>query len=115
MKLCNHFLIVLCGLQLAMAGCTSHDPTVQKDSVGEDAKTSVRLADAQKTDPSWSKDNTLIAHWLSDPQNLHPINTQFFNAIWILRLTHLPLIMYDPVNQKMIPVLVKQRPQISAD
>ncbi|MBA3648964.1 MAG: hypothetical protein H0W62_10515 [Chitinophagales bacterium] len=75
----------------------------------------VQLKDAQHIDPAWSKDNVLVVHWLSDPQYLHPVNTSFFNALWILRLTHFTLLTYDQANQQIIPMLVKAMPVISDD
>ena len=75
----------------------------------------IRIDDAKNFDPSWSKENTLVFHTTSEPDNLHPTNGNSLPRAEILYYTQEPLIRVDFENQSLIPCLIKSLPEVSAD
>ncbi len=68
--------------------------------------------DTAATDPSWSKENTLVYHTISEPDNLHPTNGSSAPRGEINLYIHMALIATDLKNQVIVPSLVKSLPEI---
>jgi peptide/nickel transport system substrate-binding protein len=71
--------------------------------------------DATTCDPSWSKENTVINHWLNEPATLHPINENASNKALVFGCIHSYLLLIDMRTLELQPDLVKALPTISAD
>lgn len=75
---------------------------------------SKNFADTIAFDPSWSKDNVLVYHTTSDPDNLHPTNGNSTPRSEINLCIHMSLIGTDLKNQVIVPALVKTLPEIDS-
>lgn len=102
-------LVVLVGL----ASCQNNQP--KPDSLTAKISPVVHIEDAKKFDPSWSRENTLVYHIISEPDNLHPTNGNSQTRLEVLNLTQQNLLRNDFENQTLLPVLVKSLPVVSAD
>lgn len=92
---------------------TAPDPDSQKINAG-DVKF-IRIPDAQKTDPSWSKENVLVVHDLSEPDNMHPCNGLSGSRAERMGYTQVYLIGVDYENLTVRPDAVKALPEVSED
>ena len=63
----------------------------------------------------WRTDNSVVNHWIGDPDNLHPTNGRTASRSWILSLTHNYLMRLDPVSMEVVPDLATAQPEISAN
>lgn len=75
----------------------------------------IKFADAKLADSTWSKNNIVIFHVTSQPDNLHPTNSISAEREFIFRYTQMTLLSNDLLNRSMRPQLVKAMPEISAD
>src|SRR6185436_220035 len=75
----------------------------------------VKFDDAPGFLPTWSKENTLIYHVISDPSDLHPTNGNSSQGGEINLYTQMALISADFMNAGIEPALVKSMPEVSAD
>ncbi|MEO1448876.1 MAG: ABC transporter substrate-binding protein, partial [Bacteroidota bacterium] len=64
---------------------------------------------------SGSKGNEVVAHILSDPGNLHPINSRFANMNYIMAFCYQKLMSVDLETGEQIPDLAAGLPEVSAD
>jgi peptide/nickel transport system substrate-binding protein len=71
--------------------------------------------DATTCDPSWSKENIVINHWLNEPPTLHPTNEYTSNRNFVFGYIHSYLLIVDLKTLDLKPDLVKSLPTISAD
>lgn len=71
---------------------------------------SSRIEDEKSMHTDWSKDNTVIVHSISDPDNLHPTNGNSAPRSEIMLLTQRSILYTDFENQTMIAGLVKKPP-----
>jgi len=71
--------------------------------------------DAAACDPSWSKENVVINHWLNEPPTLHPTNEYTSNRNFVFGYIHSYLMVVDLKTLELKPDLVKTLPSISAD
>jgi len=84
-----------------------------KQSNSKDLLTFIKVIDADTFYSSWSKQNTLICHEISDPDMLHPTNGVSADRLLIFGLIHRFLIAMDVQNLTVRPDLVKSLPEIS--
>ncbi len=75
----------------------------------------IKIADAATFDPSWSKENILVCHDLSEPDNMHPCNGLSGSRTERMGYTQVYLIGVDYENLAARPDAVKALPEISAD
>jgi peptide/nickel transport system substrate-binding protein len=75
----------------------------------------IKFADAKLADSTWSKDNIVVFHVTSQPDNLHPTNGISAEREFIFRYTQMTLLSNDLLNRGIRPQLVKSMPEISAD
>jgi len=75
----------------------------------------VQLQDTPTVDPSWSKENTIISHLSSEPDNLHPCNGGSSPRSEILIQTQAFLLSTDFEKQTFAPELATSLPEISSD
>jgi len=78
-------------------------------------KYSLTFADAKNFLSSWSTDNTLVIHLMSDPANLHPASFINTAAAFIMQLTQGHLLTADLQKPQLTTGIVKSMPQISSD
>lgn len=71
---------------------------------------SSKIEDERSMRDDWSKDNTVVVHTISDPDNLHPTNGNSAPRSEIMLLTQRSVLYTDYENQSMIPGLVKKSP-----
>ena len=71
--------------------------------------------DATSCEPSWSKENTVINHWLNEPPTLHPTNEYSSNKSFVFNYIHSFILIVDPATLELQPDLVKTLPKISED
>jgi ABC-type transport system substrate-binding protein len=76
---------------------------------------SFRIEDEKAMHSDWSKENTVIVHSISDPDNLHPTNGNSAPRSEIILLTQRTILYTDYENQTMIAGLVKAPPVTSED
>ena len=76
---------------------------------------SSKISDTKEWKESWSKENTVVVHTTSEPDNLHPTNGNSAPRSEILLLTQRTLLYTDFENQSMIAGLVKNNPEIQGD
>ncbi len=75
----------------------------------------IKFNDAKEFLPSWSKENTLIYHIISEPSDLHPTNGNSSPRSEINLYTQMFLINTDFENQGIAIGLTKSLPVISSD
>src|SRR5689334_6842102 len=75
------------------------------------AGNSVNFPDTTAFDPSWSKENVLVYHTISEPDNLHPTNGSSSPRGEINLYINMGLIATDLKNQIVVPALVKSLPE----
>ena len=85
------------------------------DIIGIDSSRYIRIPDADSLLPGWRTDNSVVNHWIGDPDNLHPTNGRTASRSWILSLTHNYLMRLDPVSMEVVPDLATAQPEISAN
>lgn len=71
--------------------------------------------DVTACEPNWSKENTVINHWLSEPPTLHPTNEYMSNRNFVFGYIHSYLMVVDLQTLQLKPDLVKSLPTISPD
>ena len=79
------------------------------------ASPSIRFDDAKEFLPSWSKENTLVYHVISEPSDMHPTNGNSSPRNEINLYTQMFLVNSDFKNQGIASGLIKSLPAISAD
>ena len=92
--------------------CGSEKEANQQEDVPFSA--SKGFPDTTATDPAWSKDNTLVYHTISEPDNLHPTNGSSSPRGEINLYLHMGLVAIDLKSQQVVPSLVKSLPAIDA-
>jgi peptide/nickel transport system substrate-binding protein len=80
-----------------------------------DISPSIKLEDTKEFLPSWSKENTLIYHVISEPSDMHPTNGNSGPRNEINLYTQMFLVNTDFKNQGMATGLIKSLPVISPD
>ena len=115
----KHFIYYLSILALLclLNACSSHNSTLNNNKNEElnDKTTYVKIPDSDSIRADWPKENTVVFHWTSEPDNLHPTNGTSANKKLIENYTQKYLISSDIKNLKLRPDLVKSLPKISND
>lgn len=75
----------------------------------------VRFADSDTFSENWSRQNTVVYHTISEPDNLHPTNGNSTPRSEIFLYTQQYLINTDYANLSLAPGLVEALPDVSAD
>lgn len=105
-----------CCLLLLIAACNNTEPGSSSDVQGiTDGQTYIFIEDAKTFLPGWKTDNSIVNHWTSDPDNLHPTNGRTASRTWILSLTHNYLLTSDAIHLKLAPDLAVSLPEVSED
>ncbi|MCS6917656.1 MAG: ABC transporter substrate-binding protein [Chitinophagales bacterium] len=73
------------------------------------------LPDAPAWNESWSTENTLLVHLISDPSSVHPSALTNHGAILIAQLIHGYLLYLNPITLKLEPGICRTLPQQSPD
>lgn len=102
------FLVITATLSCKNKNGTSGKPFANLSAV-------VTIEDSKTTDPSWSKENILINHTISEPDNLHPTNGNSLPRSEIFMYTQQTLLRTDFENQTLIPCLIKTMPEVGPD
>ncbi|MEO6902629.1 MAG: ABC transporter substrate-binding protein [Bacteroidia bacterium] len=75
----------------------------------------ISVADAHVFEPSWSTENTVVCHVVSEPDGMHPTNGTSSMRSEVMAYTQLYLIGMDYKDFKFIPVALISMPTVSAD
>lgn len=75
----------------------------------------ISVADAAVFLPSWSTENTVVCHVVAEPDEMHPTNGKSSMRSEIMAYTQLYLVGMDYKNLKLIPIVLKSMPIVSAD
>jgi len=92
-----------------------HRETAKQENTAEIPSIVQQVADEDTFRSGWSNSNTLVCHFISEPENLHPTNGSSSPRSEIMQYLQLYLINVDFEEQKLTPGLVKAMPQISSD
>lgn len=96
---------------LLLFACGTRNKARQTELAG----TLIKLDDVKAINASWKKENTLIYHTISEPDNLHPTNGNSGPRAEILMYTQRTLLYTDFENQTIQPGLVDSLPNVSDD
>ena len=97
---------------LFLISCNTKTVEEQQDEVAFTASKS--FSDTAAFDPSWSKENTLVYHTISEPDNLHPTNGSSSPRSEINLYTQMSLISIDIEKQEAVPSLAVALPTADA-
>jgi peptide/nickel transport system substrate-binding protein len=97
-----------------LIGCKESNRNQNQVKQGE-LRYVLTFPDANSFSSSWSKENTLVAHLMSDPANLHPASFSNASSSFIMQLTQGHLLQIDLQKPQLVPGIVKAMPQISGD
>ena len=115
LKLKNIF--PFCFLFLVFTGCTNYSPPPElaSDSNLLDGDLYISNPDSKAFLKDWSKENVVVFHTTSQPDDLHPTNGNSSGRAFINNYTQLKLVASDIMNLSIRPDLVKTLPEISKD
>ncbi|MGZ4077929.1 MAG: ABC transporter substrate-binding protein, partial [Bacteroidia bacterium] len=88
-----------------------HD--VNNDKMSPDQAKFIKIEDAKEFLPSWSKENVLVYHTVSEPDELHPTNGFLASRSEVLGYTQVYLISTDFESLTMRPMAIKAMPTVS--
>ena len=74
-----------------------------------------KFEDSKEFLPSWKKENTLIYHTITDPDDMHPTNGTNSIRSEIFLYTQMFLVATDFRETSLRPCIVKKLPDVSAD
>jgi peptide/nickel transport system substrate-binding protein len=100
-------------LILTLQACKSKKAS--DSQTGANSGNYIVLPDTTAFDPSWSKENVVIVHTISEPDNLHPTNGTTAIRAEIQMYTQMSLIQTDMRVPGVRPALCKSIPVASAD
>lgn len=89
-------------------------PNTETARVTADAKF-VKNEDAETFRPDWKKDNTVVFHFIGEPDDMHPTNGNAESRTFINSYTQCFVMATDQKALDVRPGLVKSAPEISAD
>lgn len=114
MPLASTLMTAIALFLISCGGNNSSKKTVN-DSISISKAKFIAFKDADSFSPSWSKDNTLIYHVLSQPAELHPTNGITDDRSEIHQYTQMYLMNVDYRNLTVRPLAVEALPTISPD
>ncbi|MGZ6523401.1 MAG: hypothetical protein ACXVDT_16325, partial [Bacteroidia bacterium] len=100
--------IYLCALAV-LSSCGGNDSAkdekhdVNNDKMSPDQAKFIKIEDAKEFLPSWSKENVLVYHTVSEPDELHPTNGFLASRSEVLGYTQVYLISTDFESLTMRP------------
>ena len=99
-------------LLIFLSGCNGCNQPQQKIIPNDKVLTTaegdfITLPDAVKWSSDWKKNNTLVVHWMQEPDNLHPCNGRTLSRAVVFSLIHRTLVTLDPTTRKLKEDLVK--------
>ncbi len=100
-------------LSLLLIACNSSDKKSVPDTLNSSSY--IQLKDTHAVSPDWSKENTIVCHLISEPDNLHPSNGGSSPRSEIFLHTQSYLLVTDYEKQEIAPGLVTDLPRISPD
>ncbi|MCX6273710.1 MAG: ABC transporter substrate-binding protein [Bacteroidetes bacterium] len=106
MKYCSIVFLLL------FISCGTDKKVEQQEEVLFSASKS--FPDTSAADPSWSKENTLVYHTISEPDNLHPTNGSSAPRGEINLYLHMGLVAIDLKSQEIAPSLLKSLPAVDS-
>lgn len=78
-----------------------------------DSDSYIRIADASKIEPDWSKENTIVYHTLAEPDVLHPTNGTSAIRSEIYQYTQMSLVRFDFQTLQIAPALLESMPTLN--
>ena len=75
----------------------------------------ISIADARVFESSWSTENTIVCHIVSEPDEMHPTNGKSSMRSEIMAYTQVYLVGMDYKNGILIPIALKAMPMVSPD
>lgn len=108
----NYCSLLLLALITSCRFQTNHNADA---NLAGDSLSYIRFNDAKVLDPSWRHDNVVIAHIISEPDNLHPTNGNTAIRAELLLYTQMMLVQTDMRNPGLRTGLCKAMPTISPD
>ncbi len=109
----NRLLSGLFFISILSLACHSTDKSDLPTSIN--LSPVIHLNDTPTVNPSWSKENTIVSHLTSEPDNLHPSNGGSSPRDEIFLHTQAYLLITDFEKQEIAPGLVTTMPVVSAD
>lgn len=109
-----HKLFILPATIAILSACGPKGDSVNTPAI-DSTGSYIKFANADTIDPSWSKENIVVFHAQSQPDNLHPTNGISSDREFIFRYTQMTLLGNDLLNYGQRPQLVKALPTVSAD
>ena len=100
-------------LLLALQGCKSKKASDSHTNASNGNY--IVLPDTTAFDPSWSKENVVVVHTISEPDNLHPTNGTTAIRAEIQMYTQMSLLQTDMRVPGVRPALCKDIPIASGD
>ncbi|HEX8516270.1 MAG TPA: ABC transporter substrate-binding protein [Bacteroidia bacterium] len=113
LSLSSLLLISSCGNGDSSASKPGSDSLQKKENFSE-AKY-IRIDDAKEFLPSWSKENVLIYHETTEPDDMHPCNGSTLSRQERMQYTQVYLVGVDYRSLTTRPIAVKAMPVVSAD
>ncbi|MFT4545052.1 MAG: peptide/nickel transport system substrate-binding protein [Bacteroidia bacterium] len=106
------FGLVSCGSNSS----TSEGGATSDDAIAEvGALTYVKIDDAAEVDPTWSDENTVVYHFIGEPDDMHPTNGNSASKTFLHGYTQKYIMSSDIINLDARPDVVKDWPVISED
>ncbi len=113
------FISFTLGIVLSTAFFACHNSTstsgLEEDATLSEGKKFIHNADSKVILPNWSKENTVVFHCTSLPDDMHPTNGNSSGRAFINNYTQHKLLASDIKNLGIRADLVKTLPEISAD
>lgn len=78
-----------------------------------DSASYIRISDASKIEPDWSKENTIVYHTLAEPDVLHPTNGTSAIRSEIYQYTQMSLVRFDFQTLQIAPALLESMPVLN--
>lgn len=110
------FALLLLALAILSACSQSSEKGQEvKDASLLDGEKYITNPNSKSFAPDWSKENTVVFHCTSQPDDMHPTNGNSSGRAFINNYTQLKLLASDIINLSVRPDLVKALPQLSSD
>jgi peptide/nickel transport system substrate-binding protein len=114
-------LAFLGSAMFGLVSCGSNSSTSEGGATSDDAiaevgtLTYVKIDDAAEVDPTWSDENTVVYHFIGEPDDMHPTNGNSASKTFLHGYTQKYIMSSDIINLDARPDVVKDWPVISED